>query len=442
MTLVFKSNNELKYISYGLPNFTYIRDKISEKLTSHEYEELFLRCKKNIPEAIAEAKTLINQMLQVLINTEYSKEKMKAMTDEFYYEVIGLGAIHEVFYNRKEKTDLFIDRYDYIYYKNKKNEYVDTDIRFKDEEHLLFTLNKLLDPVGENLSKTNLSVECALEDTTRFSGLHKLLTGTTSASFRFHNETIFTEEELIKFGTISEQIAWFYRILAIVGWRFIIFGEMGSGKTSTLGSMIAMHPNNIRKALIADTKEWFFTEKFPRNKVIEITTREKGASKFTSYDALVKVLRHQINRIFYNEIRDGTLLNVFEAWQTGHSGGSGMHGGSIGEAWNNILIRLKRGDKDLTDEFAAQIAENSIDILIQCEEIGEKKVNTNIYQLVGYEGTKPKVEALFSYDYDNEKHICHLDKISNKLLEKCRKQKIDFFEEMRKSKLFDEVRGA
>ncbi|KKH66436.1 ATPase, T2SS/T4P/T4SS family, partial [Methanosarcina mazei] len=363
MTLNFIKENDIK-LSYGLPNFREVVNKVSEQFTKN-YRELLARSKRNIPDAVVESKQLIYTMLPVLID-ESDEGKVKKIAEEIFYDVIGLGPIHEIYY-KEGKTDLFIDGPHHIYYKNTKNRIIDTDIRFRDEEHLQLILDKLLDPVGESLDKTHLSVECALEDGTRLSAFHNLISDNgTYVTFRFHNKTIFTQQELIELKTINDQIAWFYNLMVRAGLSVILYGDTGSGKTASAASLISMHPYDLRIALISDVSEIFVKKKDPKRKIVEVHSRNKGDSIFTTYDGLIKMLRHQVDRIYFNEVRDHAFLTLLEAWGTGHPGGAGIHAGNIDEAWSRMIIMLKRGDNSLTDELCSRMIASTVDILIEC----------------------------------------------------------------------------
>lgn len=437
--MALKFNNENLRISYSIPNFKQAIDMISEQFTKH-YREVFARAKKNIDEAVIEAKEIIYSMLPTIIDAEeYQEEKRRQIAEELFYDVIGLGPIHEL-YHQKDKTDMFIDGPYEVYYKNTKNEIIETNIRFRDEEHLLFILDKLLDPIGESLDKSHLSVECTLKDGTRFSALHHLVSAIgTMVSFRFHNKTVFTPEELIACKTINAQMAWFYKIAAQVGWNMIFFGDTGSGKTSSAASIITMHNEKQRIAIISDILEMNIKQKCPHLKALEIYERKRGNSIFTTYDALLKSLRHQIDRIYFNEIRGAEFLTLLDAWATGHPGGAGTHAENFDTAWSRMIIMLKRGDNSLTDETCSRMISSTVDILVECKEYGENRIHATVNQLIGNEGMKPITSTLFEFDYDKQMHTSNIQNIDEKLLKKCKKSNVDFFEEARKSGLFPKI---
>lgn len=430
-------HNENVPVSYSLPNFKEAIDKISEQFTKF-HRELYARARKNIPEAIIEAKETIYIMLPHLLDQDnYSEEKKRKIVDELFYDVIGLGPIHDLYHSREDKTDLFIDGPFDIYYKNKRNQLVDTNIRFRDEEHLQFVLDKLLDPVGEALDKTHLSVECALQDGTRLSALHELVSGAgTSVSFRFHNDKIFSLDDLIRLKTINPQMAWFYQLAADTGLNTIVFGDTGSGKTTFLASYIILH-EKLRIAVITDIMEMFIKKKFPKMKALEIHERKRGDSTFTTYDGLIKVLRHQIDRIFFNEVRDGAFYTLLDAWASGHPGGAGTHACSKEEAWDRMMIMTNRGDNNLTDMTCARMIASTVDILIECQEYREGKLHAAVHQLIRNNGVDPVMTTLFEYDFSKDQHVSKIENIDEKLLKKFEKAGIDFFAEAKKSGLFD-----
>lgn len=426
--------------SYTLPNFRQAIDLISNQFTKN-YRELLARCKRNIPEAETEAKEIIYAMLPELINEEeYSEEKRRRIADELYYDVIGLGPIHEL-YHKEGKTDLFIDGPYHIYYKTTKNVIKDTNIRFRDEEHLNLILDKMLDPIGESLDRSHLAVECALEDGTRLSALHSLVSSNgTYITFRFHNKTIFTEDELIEFGTISPQMGWFYKLAAKVGFNIIFYGDTGSGKTSSAASIITMHPKDYRIAVISDVPEMFIKKKHPDMKVLEIHQRKKGDSIFTTYEALIRILRHQVDRIYFNEVRDGSFLTLLESWATGHQGGAGIHAANMEEAWDRMIIMLKRADNSLSDELCARMIASTVDVLVECQEYKQGKIHAVIHQLIGNNGVNPITTPLFEFDFSNNTHISKFENLDKKLIRKCTKFGIDPFQAAIQSGLFDNLK--
>ena len=124
----------------------------------------------------------------------------------------------------------------------------------------------------------------------------------------------------------------------------LIVGVTGSGKSSTIASMVE-HINNIRHVniiTIEDPIEFVFT---PKKSVI--SQRELGLDTPTYGSALRYVVRQDPDVIFIGELRDhDTVLAAIQAAETGHLVFGSLHTADTMQAFARMLEFFPRHEHD------------------------------------------------------------------------------------------------
>lgn len=194
-------------------------------------------------------------------------------------------------------------------------------------------------------------------------------------NIRKHAETIYTLEDYVKQGTMSQKQ---YDILreAIHGHKNIIAaGGTGSGKTTLLNAIlheISGTPDRIIS--IEDTNELQCSA--------EDYVAMIAADKVTMDDCVKKCLRMTPNRIVVGEVRGGEALALFTAWSTGHKGGCcTVHSNSAKET----LIRLVDMTSQVAKNPQPRTIANAIDIILYIRNVNNKRWVEEIISIDDYD---------------------------------------------------------
>lgn len=127
-------------------------------------------------------------------------------------------------------------------------------------------------------------------------------------------------EDLLVFGTLSEEIAAFLEKLVRAGFNIFISGGTGSGKTTFLGALSDFIPVSERVITIEDNAELQIRH-IPNLVRLEARSANlEGCGEITIRDLIRASLRMRPDRIIVGEVRGGEAIDMMQAMNTGHDG--------------------------------------------------------------------------------------------------------------------------
>ncbi|MDZ4111412.1 MAG: P-type conjugative transfer ATPase TrbB [Brevundimonas sp.] len=209
----------------------------------------------------------------------------------------------------------------------------------------------IADYVGETVTRDDPRLSGVLPGTgERFQGLLPPVTAAPAFSIRKRPAVIWTLEDYVAGGTMTEGQAGVLRAAATGRLNILISGGTGSGKT-TLANAVLAEPAfaGDRVFLVEDTPElqcsaWDVVAVLTRRQPIPIGV----------VDLVRDALSMRPDRIVVGEMRDGAAaLETLKSWNTGHPGGlSTIHANSA----DDVLRRIE----DLIAEVSTRTPRRAI----------------------------------------------------------------------------------
>jgi pilus assembly protein CpaF len=190
---------------------------------------------------------------------------------------------------------------------------------FRDDEHVLNVIDRIITPLGRHIDETSPRVDARLPDGSRVNAIIKPLSliGPVITVRKF--ATRFTVEDLIRFGTATEEMFDFLRACVEARLNVFLSGGTGSGKTTTLNVLSSFIPNEERIVTIEDSAELQLTQEH----VITLESRPsnlEGQGEITIRDLLRNAMHMRPDRIVVGECRAGEALDMIQAMTTGQEG--------------------------------------------------------------------------------------------------------------------------
>jgi len=226
-----------------------------------------------------------------------------------------------------------------LYIWHREYESMPTNVMFETDEELENFVRKLAYQSGKHVSIAEPIVDAALPDGSRINltlGYEVTKRGSTFTIRHFKEDPI-TIIDLIKFNTISSDIAAYLWLLVEKRLTMLIAGGTASGKTTTLNAMTTFIPPGDKVVSIEDTPEL----NLPLENWIPAVTRQSftdgGVGEINQFDLLRGALRQRPDIIIVGETRGREAHTLFQAMATGHGGFSSIHADSI-EACINRLV--------------------------------------------------------------------------------------------------------
>lgn len=251
-------------------------------------------------------------------------------------------------------------------------------------------LRLLADHVGEVVTKDRPRISATLPETgERFQGAFMPIVASPAFAIRKRPEIVFTLEDYVRGGIMSEAMAEALRRAADARQNLLIAGGTGSGKT-TLANAILAEPSFARDrvVLIEDTAE---LQCAAEDRLEMLTKRTDPPVTMT--DLVRDTLRLRPDRIIIGEVRDGSALDLLKAWNTGHPGGlATIHANSAAEA----LTRLEDLIGEVTQRIPYRAIAQAIHLVVFIERTATGRRVREVSRLVGRDGETYRFEAVGS----------------------------------------------
>ena len=248
-------------------------------------------------------------------------------------DLIGFGPIHVMMedYNIEDISCEGVGKPVYVWHR--VYESLQTNLVFVDENYLNDLIVKLTHIGGKHISTAFPIVDAMLYGKHRLAATFKKEVTPKGSTFtiRKFREKPFTITELIKLGTINEDIAAYFWLLLENKASIIVIGGTGAGKSTTLNALASL----IKPGMKVCTVEEIAELNFPYENWVQFVTRESyglGSSTTGSIDlfTLVKTtLRYRPDYIVVGEVRGEEAYVLFQSLATGHGGMCTLHAESI-----------------------------------------------------------------------------------------------------------------
>lgn len=389
-----------------------------------EYEQeqkLIADIKKNVTENLPlskmtdeELEEKIEDIVRERLNGLYvSIEQRVSIVQQVYSSIRGFGlldsiisddTITEVMINGPE--NVFIEQNGHLF---------KLDKQFESQRRLEDIIQRIVGLAGREVNQANPICDTRLPDGSRVNVVLPpiALCGPTITIRKF-SKTPMTIEKLIKYGSITQEIADKLELLVKAKYNIFISGGTGSGKTTFLNALSNYIPKDERVITIEDSAELQITGV---DNLVSLETRNANASgsgEITIRDLIKSSLRMRPERIVVGEVRGGEALDMLQAMNTGHDGSlSTGHANSTEDMLSRLETMVLQGAAGLPLEAIRQQIASAVDIIIHLSRLRDKSRKTmEITEVVGYKDGKIILNPLYRFEEDE---FSTLEKVSGSL---------------------------
>ncbi len=378
--------------------------------TSKRLEDLKLRVHRQLLERLdlvalssldsAQAEEHIRTTLQRLLQAdspELSGLERERLIEEVGYEVFGLGPLEE-FLKDGDISDILVNGPGAVYIE-KQGRLSLTDVKFRDEAHLMKVIDRIVSTIGRRLDRDSPMVDARLPDGSRVNAIvAPLAIRGPCLSIRRFGRDPYRIDNLLAFGALTPQMVR-YLAAAIQGrLNLIISGGTGAGKTTLLNCLTSFIPHHERVVTIEDSAEL----QLQQPHVVPLETRPPdldGKGEVTQRDLVRNALRMRPDRIVVGEARGGEALDMLQAMNTGHDGSlTTVHANSPRECLQRIEVMVLMAGYELPVKAIRQQVGSAVHALVQVARLtdGTRKV-VRISEIVGMEGDQIQIQDLFEF---------------------------------------------
>jgi pilus assembly protein CpaF len=319
------------------------------------------------------------------------------LPDDLLEETLGTGPLAPLM-GDPAVTDILVNRFDSVFVE-RFGVLEPTEIRFRDEEHLVRIIGRIAARVGRRIDTSSPMVDARLPDGSRVNATLPPVTidGPTLSIRRFGRRRL-ERADLVRLGMFSDAMDQFMETLVRHRKSLIVTGGTGSGKSTLLGAIAAAIPDSERIITIEDAAELMLGQEH----VIRMETRApntEGKGAITQRDLVVNALRMRPDRVVMGEVRAGEALDMLQAMNTGHDGSlTTVHANSPRDAFARLETMVMMAGMELPSQAIREQAVSAINYIVHVRryEDGVRRIE-RIAEVVGIESKTPQLQDIFVF---------------------------------------------
>lgn len=326
-----------------------------------------------------------------------SAPELDALILDTTNEMLGLGPLEPLL---KDDTiaDILVNSHEQVFIE-RFGQLEQTDIRFKDEDHLLRIVNKIVSAVGRRVDESSPLVDARLPDGSRVNvAVRPVAVDGPMVSIRKFSRRPYTLERLVESGSMADAM----RVLlssAVKGRKSIIIsGGTGSGKTTMLNALSSQISNSERLLTIEDAAEL----QLQQVHVCRLETKPAtldGRNEVRQRELLKNALRMRPDRIIVGEVRSEEAFDMLQAMNTGHEGSMcTVHANTPRDSISRLEQMIGMAGMPMTIKSIRQQIAAAIDLIVQVERLhdGTRKL-TSITEVTGMENDVIQMQEIMSF---------------------------------------------
>ena len=313
-------------------------------------------------------------------------------------DAIGMGPIEPLLADAT-LSEVMVNAPDEVYFERDGIIYL-SGVRFRDNEHILRIIDRIISPLGRRLDESSPHVDARLPDGSRVNAvIPPLVPKSPVLTIRKFRPDMYTMESLISNNTLSEQMADFLRTCVRLRLNIITSGGTGTGKTTLLNALSAYIPSTERVITIEDPIEL----KLQQPHVIAMEARPpniEGRNEVTQRDLVRNALRMRPDRIIVGEVRSGEAFDMLQAMNTGHDGSlTTVHANSARDSLSRIENMVLMAGLDLPVRAIREQVASALHLVVQLARFsdGHRRI-TLISEITGMEADIITMQDLFRFE--------------------------------------------
>ena len=325
------------------------------------------------------------------------KVDRKKVVDELINNLTGYGPINPLLLDH-EISEVMVNGPQQVYVERNGKIHL-TDVKFRDNEHVMHVIEKIVAPLGRRIDESSPMVDARLPDGSRVNAIIPpvALNGPTITIRKFSKDPL-QVEDLIGFGTLTREMALFLEACVKARLNIFISGGTGSGKTTTLNVLSSFIPNDERIVTIEDAAELQLWQ----DHVVSLESRPpniEGKGAISIRDLVRNSLRMRPERVVVGEVRGGEALDMLQAMNTGHDGSLATgHSNSPRDMIARLETMVLMAGMELPIKAIREQIAGAIDLIIQQTRLkdGTRKI-VNITEVQGLEGDVIVLQDIFVF---------------------------------------------
>lgn len=361
-----------------------------------------------------EVRLTIQEMFETMLLQEQivlTRSEKKKLFDQIVAEILGYGPL-EQFLGTEGITEIMVNGPKHVYIE-RGGRIQRVNATFENDDHLMRIIERIVAPLGRRIDEGAPMVDARLPDGSRVNAIIPpiSLIGPT-LTIRIFAKTPLTVDNLIEFGTVTNEAIEFLKASVVAKVNIIISGGTGSGKTTLLNILSGFIPDGERIVTIENAAELQLRQEH----VVTLEARPPNIEQrgeVTIRDLVVNSLRMRPDRIIVGEVRAGEALDMLQAMNTGHEGSmTTLHANSPRDMLSRLETMVLMAGMDLPHRAIREQIASAVDLVVHEDRMrdGSRKI-TSISEVQGMEGDVITMSELYRFEqtgFENGKVIGRL----------------------------------
>jgi pilus assembly protein CpaF len=343
----------------------------------------------------------VRQALISLIDSEptlLSSLEKQQICDEVLDEVFGLGPLEPLLQD-PSISDILVNTHKQVYIERKGLLELST-VTFRDSQHLLRIIDKIVSQVGRRVDESTPMVDARLSDGSRVNAIIPPLAvdGPLLSIRRFSTDKLMPPD-LVERRSMTPGMMELLEAAVKAKLNIIIAGGTGSGKTTLLNALSCFISPKERIVTIEDAAEL----QLKQPHVARLETRPpnlEGNGAVRQRELLVNSLRMRPDRIVVGEVRGEEALDMLQAMNTGHDGSlTTVHANSPRDAISRLEVMVSLANSNMQLTSCRQQIASAVHLLVQASRLtdGSRRVIA-LTEVTGMEGDVVTLQDIFVFE--------------------------------------------
>lgn len=348
-----------------------------------------------------EVRQTIRTMYDEILEEEsivLSRVERERLFEQIVAEILGLGPLEPLLADGT-LTEIMVNGPKNIYVE-RKGRLERVNVAFESNEHLMRIIERIVAPLGRRIDESSPTVDARLKDGSRVNAVIPpiSLVGPVLTIRKFSKKPL-TVEDLIRYGSVSEESVEFMRACVIAALNVVVSGGTGTGKTTFLNVLSGFIPDDERIITVENAAELQLRQEH----VVTLESRPpnvEGKGEISIRDLVINCLRMRPDRIVVGECRGGESLDMLQAMNTGHDGSmTTLHANNTREALSRLETMVLMAGMELPHRAIREQIAAAIDVIVQLERMrdGSRRV-VSITEIQGMEGDVVTTADVFKFE--------------------------------------------
>ena len=341
---------------------------------------------------------LINREIdEIVTDFDLSTSERLSLFNLIENEVNSSGPLNELLLD-DNVTEIMVNSPSDVYIEIDGNIEKDESISFVNDEHIIRTINRLIEPVGKTIDINNPMVDARLEDGSRINAVIPPLSKSPVITIRKFKKNIVTMDDLVLNGTLTADMAEFLEVAVQAKLNILVVGPSGSGKTTLLNVLSNYIADNERIITIEDVMELNLRQ----NHVVSLETRNAnydGVKEVSIRDLVRNSLRMRPDRIIIGEVRGSEAFDLLQAMNSGHDGSlTTLHANSSRDALSRLETMILMDGLKIPMGALREYIGNAIDLIVYITRMkdGKRKI-VDISEVVDNNDSDNALRNIFEF---------------------------------------------